>query len=1236
MLRRHPQEGFSGRPPSPAGEPGGPRATAVRPFPPSVPLRQRLGFLAVVLVLPLSGCEAPDPPPRRGGPEEVHPLTRYVDPFIGTGGHGHVYPGATVPFGMVQLSPDQGRNGWDWVSGYHWEDSVLVGFSHTHLSGTGIGDLLDILLMPLAGPISIHVPYHDRFDRPHSRFSHQREEAQPGYYAVDLLDHGIRAELTTTARVGFHRYTFSEGARPTLFLDLGYAQNWDAPVTTGLKVLADTLLTGYRFSKGWAPDQRVFFALALSRPLRTLVLSDSATPLASGGRGPGVRGGTVQGKALRALLSFDSLGPGRQLLVKVGISYVDEAGALANLQGELPGWDFEGVRRAARRSWERELRKIRLRGGSETDRKIFYTALYRTRLAPVLFQDLDGRYRGADGKIHTARDYRKHEIFSLWDTFRAQHPLFTLLDADRVDDLIRSMLSFRDEYGLLPVWSLAGNETNTMTGNHAVPVVAEAWRKGFRGFDGKKALQAMVESQTQQGRGVGAYVAYGFVPSDLEVESVTKTLELAFDDWAVASMALDLGEEEVFWEFQKRSLQWRNVFDPQTRFMRGRTSRGEWTQPFDPRRSDHREGTDYTEGNAWQHTWFVPHDVRGLIAAMGGDGPFLAKLDSLFELDTLVTGERPSPDISGMIGQYAHGNEPSHHIAYLYNFAGAPWKTADRVRTILTTQYRAAPDGLSGNEDCGQMSAWYIFSALGFYPVNPAAGVYVIGTPLFPEAVLDLGGGRTFTVRAPGVSETHRYIRSARLNGRPLPRSWLHHHEIARGGRLELDMGPEPSSWGTAPGARPPSGFQGRWSDREMAEAVKTEFLHAWRGYWTFARGYDALRPLSGTGRNWYARSLLMTPVDAFDTMLLMGLGDEAAQAKELILRELSFDHDFFVQVFEVTIRLLGGLLSAYELDGDQRFLQLATDLGNRLLPAFDSPTAMPYVMVNLRTGEKRGRVNNPAEIGTLLLEFGILSRHTGNPVYYEKAKRGMQELFRRRSPLGLVGTTIDVETGQWQDRSSHLSGRIDSWYEYLYKGWLLFGDEDLRSMWEASIGPVHRYLAHEVDGRLWYGQVHMDTGQRLSTRFGALDAFWPGVLALSGDLGRASRLMESVHFMWTRFDVEPEQMDYLTFEVVHGGYPLRPEALESAYVLHALTGDPHYKALGWDIFRRIVRYCRTERGYAHLRDVRSKEKSDDMESFFLAETLKYAWLLFAPSSALDFHDVVFNTEAHPFRRQQP
>jgi predicted alpha-1,2-mannosidase len=1203
---------------------------------------RRVFLLAAGFIPAVLGCEPPDPPSRTHGLGDPAPLTQYVDPFIGTGGHGHVYPGATVPFGMVQLSPDQGQGGWDWIAGYNWEDSILVGFSHTHLSGTGIGDLLDILVMPVKETIPIDGVYEDRFDRPaRSSFSHDTEEASPGYYSVYLEDQEISAELTATPRVGVHRYTYPATSDPALFLDLGYAMNWDRAVETRIQVVNDTLVTGYRFSSGWARDQKLFFALTFSRPIRQVSLADST-------------GGTT-GPALRALFGFHPMEDGDQLILKVGLSYVDEGGALANLEAEVPHWDFYRVREDARRSWERELKKIQVAGGSEEERRTFYTSLYRTRLAPVLFEDVDGRYRGADGIVHTAEGYRKHAIFSLWDTFRSEHPLFTLIDSDRVDDLINSMLSYYDEHGLLPVWSLVGNETNTMTGHHAVPVITDAYRKGYRGFDAEKALEAMVKSAREDHRGLKFYKEYGYIPTELEVESVTKSLEYAFDDWAIASMASDLGHPELAAEFRERAEGWRHLLDPETRFMRGKTVDGEWAEPFDPRRSDHREGTDYTEGNAWQHSWFVPHNVAGLMEAMGGREPFLAKLDSLFTLDTIITGENVSSDISGLIGQYAHGNEPSHHIAYLYNYAGEPWKTADRVREILASQYNDTPFGLSGNEDCGQMTAWYVLSALGIYPVNPAEAAWVIGSPLFPEAVVDLGDGKTLTIRANQVSSQNRYVQSVRLNGQAHRRSFLWHASIADGGVLELEMGPKPSKWGTSPGARPASMSQpapetiapargsanlalvpspaSLPSDREMAEAVKAEFLHAWNGYLQYARGHDALMPLSRGYRDWYETSMVMTPLDGFDTMLLMGLDGEAAEAKELIMEGLSFDHDFPVQIFEMTIRLLGGLITAYQMDEDPRFLALATDLADRMIPAFDSDTGMPYVRINLRTGEKEWQVNNPAEIGTLMLEFGALSRITGNATYYDAAKAAVRAVFERRSEIGLVGTTIDVETGEWQDRSSHISGRIDSYYEYLLKAWLLFEDEDFLQMWEESVGPVNRYLAQEVDGRLWYGYADMDRGERTATRFGALDAFWPGVLALSGDLKRADHLMESVYLMWTTFGVEPEGLDYTTMEVEWAGYPLRPEAIESAYILYTLTGDERYKAMGWDIFQRIVRWCRTDVGYTHLADVRTKEQSDGMESFFLAETLKYAYLLFAPPETLDFHEIVFNTEAHPIWR---
>jgi predicted alpha-1,2-mannosidase len=511
-----------------------------------------------------------------------------------------------------------------------------------------------------------------------------------------------------------------------------------------------------------------------------------------------------EGPRLRAHLAFGPAGDG-PLLLKVGVSYVDEVGALANVDAEAPRWDFDDARARAARVWEAELSKVRVSGGSAEDRAIFYTSLYHTRLAPVLFQDVDGRYRGGDGAVHEARGFVNHTIFSLWDTFRAAHPLNTLLDAGRVHDLVASMLAFRNEYGLLPVWSLTANETNTMTGNHAVPVMVDAALKGLAGVDAREALDAVVESQSSDLRDLDAYRAHGWIPSDQGVEAVTKTLEYAFDDAAVARLAEALGESATAERFRRRSRAWQRVWDPATGFMRGKNADGAWVEPFDPLRSDHRQNTDYTEGNAWQHAWFVPHDAAGLVKAMGGDDAFVARLDQLFEQDTVITGEAPSADISGLIGQYAHGNEPSHHIAYLYSWAGRPDRTADRVGQILETQYRAAPDGLAGNEDCGQMSAWYVFSALGFYPADPASGVYVLGTPLFDEAGLRVQGG-TFTVRTHRSSAEDRYITAVRLNGRTWPLTYVRHADLAAGGLLEIELGPTPDpTWGKEAWSRPPS-----------------------------------------------------------------------------------------------------------------------------------------------------------------------------------------------------------------------------------------------------------------------------------------------------------------------------------------------------------------------------------------------------------------------------------------------
>jgi predicted alpha-1,2-mannosidase len=1153
-------------------------------------------------------------------------LTDHVDPFIGTGAHGHTYPGATVPFGMVQLSPDNGQSGWDWSSGYHYSDSVIVGFSHTHLSGTGIGDLCDVLVMPVVGATDLTTPWRARDDRTYaSRFSHERESASPGYYAVHLDGSGVDVELTATARAGMHRYTFPDTGDAGVLIDLGYAVNWDRPTESYLAVEGDTAVVGYRYSTGWARDQRVFFVAVFDRPIveYALVGDAAATPDS---------GAAVHGPRARGAFRFGR-GAGRRVQLKVGISYVDLDGARRNLAAEIPHWGFDRVRRAARDQWEQALHGIRIETADPALARTFYTALYHTKLAPVRFDDVDGRYRGGDGAIHEVEGFANYSIYSLWDTFRAAHPLYTLTERERVDDLARSMLAFARESGLLPVWSLVGNETNTMTGYHAIPVLADAYRKGFRGFDAEEAFQAMKRSAMQDDRGLAEYRRYGYIPSELEVESVTKTLEYAYDDWAIAEMAAGLGHGDDAARFRERARSYTRVFDPGTRFMRGRDARGRWVEPFDPVRSSHRERTDYTEGNAWQHSWFVPHDVRGLIELMGGEGRFVRKLDSLFAADTAVTGERVSPDISGMLGQYAHGNEPSHHIAYLYSYAGAPWKTQETARRILSDLYRDTPDGLPGNEDCGQLSAWYVFSAMGFYPVNPADGVYVIGSPLFGRVSLDLGAGRRFTVIAEDASPENRYVQSARLNGQPHELAYLRHEDIVRGGTLRLEMGPGPNvAWAADLGARPPS-MSDPVDRAALATAAREATRDAWEAYRRYAWGHDQLRPLSRGFRDWYGVSLQMTPLDAFDTMLLMGLEREAEAAKGLVLGRLSFDHDVSVQVFEVTIRLLGGLISAYQMDGDERFLRLARDLADRLMPAFGSPTGMPYVRVNLRTGARTEPVNNPAEIGTLMLEFGALSKLTGDPKYYDAAKRGIVAVYDRRSPIGLVGTTIDVETGEWRDTTSHVSGRIDSYYEYLLKAWLLFQDEDFRRMWETSVTALNEHVADERPDGLWYARVGMASGARVATRFGALDAFLPAVLALGGDTARAEALMASVYRMWAPEGIEPEQLDYTTMEIRYPQYVLRPEAIESAYYLHRITGEDLYLRMGRTMFERVLGRTRVPGGFAALASVVTGEPDDQMESFFLAETLKYGYLLFADPAVLEFGSVVFNTEAHPIRR---
>ncbi len=716
-------------------------------------------------------------------------LVQYVNPFIGTGGHGHTYPGATMPFGMVQLSPDTRLEGWDGASGYHYSDSTIYGFSHTHLSGTGIPDYCDILLMPSQGPVYFDNGYKGDYARSYaSRFSHADEHAEPGYYRVRLQRHHITAELTVTERAGMHRYTFARNAPAYIILDLLHR---DRVTDAYLRVVNDHEIEGYRFSTGWAHDQRVYFVARFSQPIRSIDL------LLNGKTFNNRR--EARGDTIKAALHFE-IAPGRPLLVKVGISGVDIDGARNNLDAEIPHWDFDRVRAQAKEAWNRALGKIQVRGGSHDQRVIFYTALYHSMLAPNLFSDVDGRYRGMDGRIHRARGRRHYTVFSLWDTFRATHPLFTLIEQERTREFIATFLAQYEQGGILPIWELAGNYTGTMIGYHAIPVIVDAYIKGIRGYDAEKALAAMKHSAEQEHRGLRYYKRQGFIGADQDGESVSRTLEYAYDDWCIAMMARALGREADFERYIRRAQFYKNVYDPQTGFMRGRVNGG-WFEPFDP----FEVNFNYTEANAWQYRFFAPHDVEGLIEIMGGEAAFERKLDSLFTAPSRITG-REQPDITGMIGQYVHGNEPSHHMAFLYHYIGKPWKTVQRVREIMRTQYRNAPDGLAGNEDCGQMSSWFVLSALGLYPVNPGQPEYVLFAPLFDEAVLQLENGNRFTIRAHRQNPGDSHIRHVRLNGVVWNRSAIPHERIIQGGEFTFVLAQSPdTSWGRPPAHRPTS-----------------------------------------------------------------------------------------------------------------------------------------------------------------------------------------------------------------------------------------------------------------------------------------------------------------------------------------------------------------------------------------------------------------------------------------------
>jgi len=741
---------------------------------------------------------------------------RSVDPFIGTGGEGHTFPGATVPFGMIQLSPDTQirprKEAYGWAAGYRYDDSTIAGFSHTHFSGTGHSDLGDVLLMPVAGEVKLERGDASKPGSGYtSRFRHANEVAEPGYYAVTLDDYGVRAELTASPRVGVHRYTFPKN-KPAHVLVYLRTSMYDYPgkvLWSRLRMRPDGTVTGFRETRGWAPGRQLYFAMRFSKPVSGHQFHDTEQDVVykgfppPGEKDPAQRA-QIEGRQLVGAFDFaDSAG--KQLIVKVAISPVSEESAIANLDAEVPGWDFDRVRADARAQWTQALSAVEI-DAPEAQRRSFYTALYHAFMGPGLFMDSDGRYRGPDNAVHQAKGYTNYSTFSLWDTYRALHPLLTLVQPEqRTNDIVNSLLAARREspYGVLPVWAFHGQETWCMIGYHAVPVIADAYMKGIRGYDADEALQAMAASASYGPYdGIAQYMQLGYVPIDEEGEAASKTLEYAFDDWTIARVAQAMGRKDVADIFFKRAGNWRHAFDPATGFMRARKRDGSFREPFDPTASGY--GSDYTEGNAWQYSWYVPQDIAGLAQAHGGEDKLLAKLDEVFDAKVDPKIFAHMEDITGLIGWYAHGNEPSHHVAYLYAAAGQPWRTQQRLGAIMRSQYAPRPDGLAGNDDLGQMSAWYVFTALGFYPVAPGSNEYIIGRPFLPRATLNLPNGKRFTVIADGLDDAHPYIGRALLDGKPLQRAFLRHQEIMAGGELRFTMQGEPNREWPGTGATRP------------------------------------------------------------------------------------------------------------------------------------------------------------------------------------------------------------------------------------------------------------------------------------------------------------------------------------------------------------------------------------------------------------------------------------------------
>ena len=730
-------------------------------------------FLLLSCLMCAFGCTGTDKP------EVINPVA-YVDPYIGTGGHGHTFLGVTAPFGAVQIGPNNINKGWDWCSGYHYSDSIVMGFSHLHLNGTGCSDTGDILFMPYTGKARTQPgTQQDPLSGYASYYSKDNERALPGYYEVLLKTHRTKVELTASDRVAFHRYTFPKDVEKHVMINLKDANGDDRPTDTYLEQINDTVIRGYRYSTGWSKKQQIYFSAVFSQPVHLTLYHDSVQ----------VAGNRLQGLDVKGNVAVAPVV--EELGVKVGISPVSMENAMDNIGQEIKDWNFENIVAETIGKWNAELSKLQVETTDTVAKRIFYTALYHAFMQPIMFNDCSGEYRGTDKNIYGDPGFTNYTVFSLWDTYRAAHPLYTLVQPERVPDFINSMLAIYEQQGRLPVWHLYGSDTNEMIGIQSVPVIADAILKDVKGFNYERAYQAMKASMMSDYKGLSYVTDLEYIPADKENESVAKGLEYAIADWGVAQVARKLGKTEDYEYFSKRALAYQNYWDKDTHFFRGKNRDGSWVTPFNPVHSTHRNDA-YCEGNGWQYTWLVPHDVEGLISLFGSKEAFVSKLDSLFLVNEDL-GDAASPDISGLIGQYAHGNEPGHHTVYLYSFVGQQWKTAEKVDYILSHMYSDLPDGLQGNEDCGQMSSWYVFSALGFYPVNPSDGMYVFGRPIFDKVVLKLPENKVFEIRANNNSAENKYIQSIELNGQPYNKLYISHADIMAGGTLVFTMGNRPN-----------------------------------------------------------------------------------------------------------------------------------------------------------------------------------------------------------------------------------------------------------------------------------------------------------------------------------------------------------------------------------------------------------------------------------------------------------